>query len=120
RADPKWCVSHPQARVSALLRIGPRAAPVLLEKHPQPHLGTVEVVLGIERPQNLVVAHQCVETRNDRMKRLCPADGVVEGLLICLFHPLHCGARGAVIRCSPIDLRTRSVLSCTMALFMVD
>src|SRR5262245_50173215 len=106
--------------MAALVGVGPRTAPVLLEEHPQPLLGGVELVLRVNRSQNLVFADQRIELRHDRVERLSPSDGIVKRLLGCRIHPLHCGACGVVTRCSSTDLRTRSVLSCTMTLFMVD
>src|SRR3978361_1004849 len=76
--------------MATLIGVRPRATPILLEKHPQPFLGARKVVLGVQRPQNLVLGDQLVETRDDRMKRVRTADSVVEGLL-WLLHHLHCG-----------------------------
>src|SRR5438874_1740857 len=51
--------------MATLIGVRPRAAPILLEKHPQPFLGARKVVLGVQRPQNLVLAHQLVYSRSD-------------------------------------------------------
>ncbi len=74
-------VTHAQARVAALLGVGRRTAPVLLEEHPEPLVGGSEVLLGIERPKHLVGRDTVVERVDDQLDRVVPADGVVEGLL---------------------------------------
>ena len=72
-------VAHPQARVAALLGVGRRAAPVLLEEHPQPLLGGPEVVLGVERPQRLVLRDAAVELADELGEGLVAAEVVVVG-----------------------------------------
>src|SRR4051812_612764 len=61
-------VPHPQPRVTALLRVGARAAPVLLEEHPQPHLGRTEVLLRVERSQHLVLGDLLVEPGDELLE----------------------------------------------------
>ena len=65
RADPERRVPHPQPGVPALVGVGARAAPVLLEEHPQPHLRGPEVLLRVERPQHLVPGDLLVEAGDD-------------------------------------------------------
>jgi hypothetical protein len=67
--------------MTPLIRVGPRAAPVLLEEHPQSDLRGVEVVLRIEGEEDLVLAHQLIEARHDGVKRLVATDFVVERAL---------------------------------------
>src|ERR1700759_1470144 len=83
-------VPRPQPGMAALVGVCPRAAPVLLEEHPEPDLGGCEVILGVQPPQNFVLGDERVEARHDRMERICATDSVVEGLL-WLFHRIHCG-----------------------------
>src|ERR1700734_2403544 len=90
RADLKWRVPNPRPGMTPLMGVRPRAAPVLLEEHPQPLLGPLEVIFGVETPQNFILGDQRVEARHDRMERICSADSVVEGLL-WLLHRFHCG-----------------------------
>src|SRR5829696_9278605 len=80
-ADPERRVTHPQSRMSALIRISPRAAPVLLEEHAQPHLGSVELVFWVERTQDFVLANQLIKPRHDGVKRVVASDFVVERAL---------------------------------------
>ena len=54
RADGERGVPHPQPRVAALLGVGRRAAPVLLEEAAQPGLGAVPVVLRVQRREHRV------------------------------------------------------------------
>ena len=68
----------------------------LLEEHPQPVLGAVEVVLRVQRAQDLVVADQLVEPRHQELEGLRSTDFVVERpLRLC--HGRHCprGRSGA-------------------------
>src|SRR6185295_326572 len=91
-ADPKWGVSHPQPRMATPIGVGPRSAPILLEKHPQPFFGRVELVLGVDRTQDLVLADYLVETRHDGVERVVATDFVVKrALRLC--HALHCPYR---------------------------
>ena len=78
--DPELRVPHPQSGVTALIGVGPRATPVLLEEHPQPVLRALQIIRGVEREQHLVGADQFVETRHDGAKRLRAAYRVVKGL----------------------------------------
>ena len=59
--DVERRVAHPQARVAALLAVGRRAAPVLLEEQREALLRGPEVLLGVHRPQHLVVGDAAVE-----------------------------------------------------------
>src|SRR5258707_2100638 len=79
-ADPERGVTHPQPRMAALIGVGPRTAPILLEKHPQPFLRAVEIVFGVDRTQDLVLADQLIEPRHDGMERVVAAHGVIEGV----------------------------------------
>ena len=72
RADLEGGVPHPQPRVAALVRIGLRAAPVLLQEHPQALLGRAEVLLGIERAQHRVVGDLFVEAGTMPANVRCP------------------------------------------------
>src|SRR6201996_8732045 len=98
-ADLERRVPHPQPGMAALVGVCARAAPVLLEEHPEPDLGGREVVFGVQTPQNFVLGDQLVKARHDRMERIRAADSVVKGLL-WLFHRLHCGPcpEGAAMR----------------------
>ena len=73
----------------ALVGVGARAAPVLLQEHPQPGLGAGQILLRIQRAQDLVVGDLFVEPRDDPAERIGATDGVVEGLL-GLIHRSHC------------------------------
>jgi hypothetical protein len=91
-ADAERGVPHPQSRMATLLGVDPRAAPILFKEHPQPLLGGVEFVLGVDRTQDLVLADQLVEPRHDGVERVVAAHRVVKGLLtIDFFHRHHCG-----------------------------
>src|ERR1041384_2817533 len=59
--DGERAVPHPQPRVSALVGVGLRPAPVLLEEHQQAHLGRAQVLLGVEGAQDRVVGDLLVE-----------------------------------------------------------
>ena len=87
--DHEWIVAHPQTRVSTLLRVRVRSAPVLLEEHPHPPLGRAEIGLGVERAHNLVLRDFFVKSRGELVKRLGSADGVVEGLLHVVLYVIH-------------------------------
>ena len=104
--DLERAVPHPQAGVAALVGVGARAAPVLLEEHPQPHLGGVEVLLGVQRAQDLVLADQRVEPRHDGVEGVVATHFVVEGPLR-LSHVTHCSDLPELP-----DLRCRLVTSC--------
>ena len=78
--DPVRGVSHPQPRMTALIGVGPGAAPVLLEEHPQPVLGGRQIIVGIQRAQHLIVGDQLVEARHDGAKRRRATYRVVKGL----------------------------------------
>ena len=73
-------VPHPQPWVPALLAVGGRTTPVLLEEHPEPHLGGSEVVLGIQRAQWRIGGDALVEPLHQGHEGLVTADGVVESL----------------------------------------
>src|SRR5689334_14377726 len=72
--------------MATLIGVGPRAAPVLLEEHPQPHFGAVDVILGIQRKQDFVLANQLVKPRHQGLERVMATDFVVERPL-GLSHP---------------------------------
>jgi hypothetical protein len=78
-------------RMAALVGVGSRATPVLLEEHAQSFLGAREVVQGIHLTQYLVLGDLRIKAGHDRIEGLGTADSVVEGLLH-LIHRLHCGA----------------------------
>ena len=77
--DLEGHVPHPQARVTALLGVGRRAAPVLLEEHPEALLGRAEVVLGVEGAQRLVLGDAAVELAHELGEGLVAAEVVVVG-----------------------------------------
>ena len=72
------CVTHPEAWVPPLVGVGPWPTPVLLEEHAQAFLGSVEVVLRIDRAKDLILADQLVERRDDGPERVRTTDFVVE------------------------------------------
>jgi hypothetical protein len=78
--DAKRRVAHAQPRVPTLVGVGRRPAPVLHEKQRQPVLGRTEILLGIQRPQEVVVRDLRVEARDDPAERRLAADDVIEGL----------------------------------------
>ena len=59
----------PESRVTTLVGVRRRAAPVLLEEHRQPVRGRAEVVFRVERPQLRVVSHPLVEAVHDADER---------------------------------------------------
>ena len=107
-SDPERYVPHPQPGVATLFGIGPRPTPVLLEEHPQPVLGGVEFVFGVQRAQHLVLTNQRVEAGHDGAKRLGATHRVVERLRILghatiVYISIGPTRRGAhVTRCSRI------------------
>ena len=74
RRDLERDVTHPKPRVSALLTVDGRPAPVLLEEAAQPVDGPGEVMLWVQRPQNGVGLHPVVEPRDEKVERGTPAD----------------------------------------------
>lgn len=63
--------------------VRPGTAPVLLEKHPQPHLGRPEVFLRIERAQNRIGGNLGIKPFDDAGKHRMAADFVIEGCWRC-------------------------------------
>src|SRR6188508_2410512 len=80
----KGRVAHTQPRMTALLAVRRRAAPVLLQEHPQPLLGRSKIRFRVERTQWWVGGNPFVEPLNKCYESLVAADGVVEGLQRCL------------------------------------
>jgi osmotically inducible protein OsmC len=87
--DPKRRVPHPQPRVPAQLAISFGTAPVLLEKHPQPHLGVPKIDIGVQGTQQRVVGDALIETMHEATECLGAADLVVETLVSRLRHTPH-------------------------------
>ena len=76
--DSERRMPHPQPGVAPLLAVRRRAAPVLLQEHPQPLLGRTEVVLRVQRAQRCVVGDAGVEAPDQGHEGLVTADLVVE------------------------------------------
>jgi osmotically inducible protein OsmC len=72
--------------MAAKLAVGLRSAPVLLEKHPQPHLGVRQVLFWVEGTQQRVVGDALIETMHETTKGLGATDLVVEALVGGLRH----------------------------------
>ena len=94
RADLERVVTHPQSRVAALVRIGVRSAPVLLEEHPHPAFGRTQIFLGIEGPDDVVLGDFLVEARGELAERLRSAHRLIEGLLHVSHGVFHCARAG--------------------------
>src|SRR5450631_1191282 len=76
-------VSHPQPRVPPVLGVRRRTPPVLLKKHPEPHLSRTEV-LGVERSELWVAGYARVELPGELAERLVSSHLVVEAF--CTHH----------------------------------
>jgi hypothetical protein len=66
--------------MSALFAICRRAAPILLEEHPQSLFGRGKIGFGIERAERRIGGDSFVEPFDERNEGGLTADGVVEGL----------------------------------------
>src|SRR5688500_10400663 len=78
RAEPEGEVAHPRAGVAALVVVRPRAAPVLLEEHPEPGFGRAEVLFRVEGAQHRIGGDLLVEACDDLVEDGGAADVVVE------------------------------------------
>lgn len=76
--DVERHVAHAQARVSARLAIGRRAAPVLREEQGEAFGGRAEVLFGVHRLQHLVGGDAAIERVDQPTECLHPAHLVVE------------------------------------------
>ena len=80
--DGERRVPHAEPRVATRVGVRRRAAPVLLEEHPEALRGRAEVFLGVQRAQHRVARPRRRRTGSTMPdERLVAADGVVEGLL---------------------------------------
>ena len=91
-------VPHPQARVTALLAVGGRAAPVLLEEQREALLRGPEVLLRVHRPQHLVVGDAAVEGVDEADEGVVAADLVVEARRV-MTTPRRCPAGSSAGPC---------------------
>src|SRR5699024_9568928 len=66
-------VAHPQSRMAALDAVILRAAPVLLEEHPEPGFRALPVVVGVHRAEDVVLGDAAVKT-GDHFREGCLAD----------------------------------------------
>src|SRR3954452_17393733 len=90
RRDGEGSMAHPQPGMPALLAVGGRATPVLLEEHPQAHLGRAEILLRIEGPKLRIGRDAFVEALDERDERVMAANGLVERELErCAGHRPH-------------------------------
>src|SRR5699024_5333293 len=92
--DGEHGVAHPQPRMAALLAVGLRPAPVLLEEGAQAVLGPGEVLLGVHRPELGILGDPLVEAVHEAHEGLVTADGLVEGDLLGRGGAAHVGFSG--------------------------
>src|SRR4051794_9982906 len=79
---PERGVAHPQPRVPALLAVRRRPAPVLLQEHPEPPRGGLEVLVGVQPPQHGVAGAALEDPADEPHERVVPADLLVEAALL--------------------------------------
>ena len=70
-------MSHAKTRVPALLAVGGRTAPVLLEKHSQAAFSFGKVAVGIHRTKDIVVRHPLVERCGEALEEWSTAELLV-------------------------------------------
>ena len=61
-------VPHPQPRVPALVGVGVRPAPVLLQEHQQPLVRWPEILLGVQRAEQVVAGDPVVEDGHEPLE----------------------------------------------------
>src|SRR4051812_16640031 len=71
-------MSGAQPRMTAHLAVGVGSAPVLLQEHPQPLGGRLELVLGVDGTKDRILLDPRVERRDQSLERGVAADGVEE------------------------------------------
>ena len=63
-----------KARMTALLAVGSRPAPVLFEKSRQALDSALEIIFGVHREQNIVGADPRIKIANEPLEGRAPAD----------------------------------------------